>query len=153
MFSLLELEGVQSHEWSNQSASLKTAQMKRVEKQRWHWLLFSVWDRWQLLCLLNQSSFKLLLLTKILILALGPSRSFLTLKNYLEIITTVENSLKLLITPRGLSYILLMVCSLICLLLYPYFCGFRVLVLLTNYGVARYFPVHPHTYSWRGSQT
>ena len=76
----------------------------------------------------------------------------LTLKNSLDNLITIENSLDLLRTPWVLLYLPLMMWSLRRFLLDPHLCGFRVLVLLTNYGVTRSFTVSPCTYSSQGSQ-
>ena len=58
-----------------------------------------------------------------------------TLKNSLELLITSKNFFYLLRSSQGLSYVLLMVWSLLCLLLDPNLCGYRVIVLITNYGV------------------
>ena len=143
-YSLLDLEDVQAHEKSNQEAVLKITEEACLKTER-HWCLLSVWDWWQLSSLLNRSYFKLWLLTTDLILALGISIIIITLNNSLDLLMTIENSLEILKTTRGFSYILLVVWSLIYILLDPHLCGFRVLVLLTNYRVTRYFTVLSHT--------
>ena len=68
-----------------------------------------------------------------------------TINNSLDLLITVENSLEILKTPQGFSYIPLMMQSLRKYLLDPHFCGFRVLVLLTNYRVPRYFTILDYT--------
>ena len=124
-----------------------------VLKHIGNWCLFSIWYWWKVLGLLKQSPFQLWLLDKILILDIGPLIILLTLKNSLEPLINVEKSLGLLRTPQVLSYLFLVVWSLICILLDPHLCGFRVLVILTNFRVTRYFPVLTCTYSQQGSQT
>ena len=71
---------------------------------------------------------------KLLILALRPSRILITFKNSLEFLVTVYNSLDLLGTPRRLSCITLVMWSLRQFLMDTHLCGFRVLVVLNNYG-------------------
>ena len=72
-----------------------------------------------------------------------PSRILITLKNYLDIFITLEKSLELLRTPQVLSYLPLMIWGLRQFLFDSHLCGFGVLVLLTKYGVTRYFPFFP----------
>ena len=131
-----------------------------VWKQRWEsvfrnrddtgaFSLFGISDNF--LGLFKPILFKLWLLTKILFFSLGPLIILVTLKKSLELIITVEESLELLKTPQGFSNIPLMMWSIRLFLLDPHLCGFRVLILLTNYRVSRYFSFIPHTYSWHSS--
>ena len=66
--------------------------------------------------------------------SLGPLRILITFKNSLEFLVTVYNSLDILGTPQRLSCITLVMWSLRQFPMYPHLCGFRVLVVLNNYG-------------------
>ena len=95
--------------------------------------------------LVKKYSFKLLLLTTILILVLPLSIFIIPLKNSLELLINVEAYLEPLRTTQVFSYILLKVWSLICLLLDPHLCGYIFFILIISYRVTRYFPILTHT--------